>query len=151
MWYCKHLLAAARNREIVVYTSTLTIAECTHARSPGGERIITKDVKDTIEGYFFSNRFGVTPVQPNVFVTDVIRDMAWNDGLFLKGFDSLHVASSLTMRCVEFLTRDRLTEEEKTILIDKHALRVCSPDETKLLPDNYRAIGLFDEYEETPD
>ena len=151
VWHCKQLLKAAKNREMTVYTSMLTIAECTHARASDGEKIITKKVRDAIEGYFFSAQSGVTPVQPSVFVLDIIKDMAWNDSLFLKGFDSLHVASALIMECEEFLTRDKLTEKERTILMVKHKLNVCYPRATKLLPDKYRATELFNGEKETPD
>lgn len=145
IWFTNRLLLASRNKDVQVYTSLLTLAECTHIRDEHGIRIVTDDVKDHIEA-LLSPESGVIPIEPSIFVIDKARELAWQHRIFLKGVDALHVASAVLTGCQEFLTGDKyIKAEERKVLAEKLSLRLCSPRETTLLPDHYRQDALFND------
>ena len=143
VWYCNKLLEASQKADAKVFTSFMTFAECTHAKDENDQKIITEDVRKAIDGFFFSVRAGVTPVQPSIFVLERIRSLTWDDGIFLKGFDALHVGSALVAECSEFITTDdRISDDAKAVLLDKHHLTVCSAPQTVALPPHYLQQNL---------
>jgi predicted nucleic acid-binding protein len=101
VWFLKRLLEAARDKEIEIYTSTLTIAECTH----GGDGEISDRIKSTFSLLLTSGQY-VRLVQPTPFIATDARDLRWKYVISLKGADSIHVASAIDRKCEELLTSD---------------------------------------------
>jgi predicted nucleic acid-binding protein len=142
VWFMKRLLEANRDKEVEIFTSTLTLAECSHA----GDEDISAAVKAAFSNFLLSGQY-VRLVQTTPFIGEEARDLRWRHGIRLKGADAIHVASALDRKCVEFLTTNgrlaRLTTHQ-TVLA-KLGLNVRSGRETQCLPDKYRQLALDDE------
>jgi hypothetical protein len=85
VWFLKRLLEANRDGEVEIYTSTLTIAECSH----GGDGDISPTVKSELNRLLMSGQY-VRLVQMTPFIAVDARDLRWNHGIALKGADSIH-------------------------------------------------------------
>ena len=136
--YCKLLLEAAKNEDIEIYTSMLTVAECTHAGQD-----VSDDVKNLFRGILTSGQY-VVLVQPDIFVAEKARDLRWNHDIRLSGVDGIHVASALDMGCSEFLTNDRLIKKDDKAKIEALGLKIILPKDTKELPEKYRQRDITD-------
>ena len=79
VWYCGNLLRAARDKEILLYTSLLAINECLFLKSRSGKDILTDEVKRLFVGLLTSGRSGVISIQPTLFILERARDLlgAW--------------------------------------------------------------------------
>jgi hypothetical protein len=141
VWTLKKLLEAHRDREVRVFTSTLTIAECTHA----GETVLSDKVKSEFTRLLMSGQY-IQLVQVTPFIATDARDLRWNHGVSLGGADGIHVASALVMKCEEFLSCDaKLTRVEAQgdklralgLIPKRGAATLC-------LPEKYRQLGLGD-------
>lgn len=98
VWYLKRLLEAHRDGEVALFTSTMTIAECSHV----GEERPSEKVKSEFTRLLTSGQY-VRLVQATPFVAQDARDLRWSHGIALRGMDTVHVASALQMKCEEFL------------------------------------------------
>lgn len=140
VWFLKQLFQAGRDGEVELFTSSLTIAECTHA----GDGDVSEPVKSQFARLLTSGQY-VRLVQPTPFVATAARDLRWVHGLAFRGADALHLASALAMGCEEFLSSNgrlnRLTSEAKITQLD---IAVRQGRETNCLPDKYRQLGLED-------
>jgi len=138
VWYMKQLLQAARDGEIMVFTSTLAIAECTTA-----DGNVTDQVKDTFTRLLVSGQY-VVLVQPTPFIMSDARDLRWAHKLALRGADSVHIASALDRKCNEFVTTDGQTKKFKAKqALQSMGLNLICGHETKCLPHKYLQ-GSFD-------
>lgn len=141
VWHLNKLLEASRDKEIEVYTSTLTIAECSHA----GDNPISQIVKDAFSSILMSGQY-VRLVQTTPFIAESARDMRWVHNIAIKGADSVHVASALDRKCEELLTTNgrlsRLSAHQKNF--EKLGLKIVAGRQTLCLPDKYRQLGLAD-------
>lgn len=139
VWHLKRLLEAQRDREIEIYTSTLTIAECSH----GGDGDISATVKSEFTRLLMSGQY-VKLVQLTPFIAVDARDLRWTHGMAIRGADGIHVASALAMKCEEFLSSDaRLARLGKVgTTLSKLGLHVRSGRDTKCLPEKYRQLTL---------
>ena len=135
LWFLKELLNAASDEEIEVLTSTLTIAECSHAKGD-----ISDDVKSLFKRFLTSGRY-VFLVQDSVLVAEKARNLRWVHSLVFGGADSVHIASAMELKCDEFLTWDNKPLASATALNDL-ALPVRFPRDTQCLPDRYRQQQL---------
>lgn len=142
VWFLKRLLEAHRDREVEIYTSTLTIAECCHA----GDGDISEPVKNAFSQILTSGQY-VRLVETTPFIGEDARDLRWKHGLALKGADAIHVASALDRKCEELLTSDsrlsRLSLHETSLA--KLGLKIKPGRETLCLPEKYRQLRLADE------
>lgn len=66
VWHLKRLLEAHRDKELEIYTSTLTIAECSH----GGDGDISPTVKSEFTRLLMSGQY-VRLVQLTPFIADL--------------------------------------------------------------------------------
>jgi len=139
VWYLKRLLEAHRDGEIEIYTSTLTIAECSH----GGDGDISNEVRLSFNKMLLSGQY-VRLVQVTPFVAQDARDLRWTHGIALKGADSIHVASALDRKCEEFLSSNgRLARiGAQGGLLGRFGLYVKSGRDTACLPARYRQLDL---------
>jgi predicted nucleic acid-binding protein len=135
VWLCKQALAAARDGKIQVYTSMLSVAECTTIApdlpSPPAE---TKRFLDML---LLSGKSGITIVQMRQIIAVRARDLRWAAEVNLKGADAIHVATALEMKCDEFWTRDGRIWKNR-VEIGQLGLKVVKPTETSALPESYR-------------
>ncbi len=135
-WYIGQLLQASADRDIEIYTSTLTVAECTHAEG---------DISDEVQDWFIrllTSGKHVILVEPDIFVAELARDLRWRHNIRLGGADGLHVASGIDRACVEFLTLEG-EKKNNAILrnkgeIVKLGMTPRHPSDTTCLSEEYR-------------
>jgi hypothetical protein len=141
VWFLKRLLEANRDKEIEIYTSTLTIAECSH----GGDGDIGPTVKSEFNRLLMSGQY-VRLVQMTPFIAQDARDLRWNHGIALRGADSIHVSSALAMKCEEFLsTNGRLVRVgQHGATLAKLGLQVRNGRDTQCLPEKYKQLVFND-------
>lgn len=142
VWHLKRLLEANRDGQVALFTSTLSIAECTH----GGDGDIGPEVKSIFNRLLLSGQY-VRLVQITPFIAQDARDLRWTHGISLKGADSIHVASALEMKCEEFLSADgklmRIGAEGGRL--SRFGLYVKPGRDTACLPARYRQLDFHDE------
>ena len=139
VWYCDKLLEAARAAQVTIFTSFITIAECTGIQD--GNVTPSDEVKRFYMSLLSSGKSGVTLVQPTLGIMERARLLRWNSGITLGGIDAIHVASAIQMKCEEILTTDRkfFTNADK---LQELAVRVCQASDTKCLPASYNQYEL---------
>lgn len=146
IFFCRKLIDAARSKEAIVLTSSLTVTECTHVKDkskPVSNQIIkTDEVKRLFQGMVLSGKSGVLPAQPTPLIVEKARDLVWEHGTTLKAMDALHVATALQHECSHFITTDNFGEDNIKI-INSLGLAVCSADKiSHLLPDHHKQLDL---------
>jgi hypothetical protein len=137
MWYLQNLLRASGNGEIIILTSTITIAECTHADGNCDDAVRENFTKLLSSGQY------VRLIQPTVFVCEKARDLRWKHGITLPGADAIHVASALESNCIEFLGIDKRKKNDQE-KIEKLGIKLISPAKTSVLPDHYRQGNMLE-------
>ena len=137
IWFLKQLLNAALDGEIEILTSTLSIAECQHAKGD-----ISDDVKSLFKKFLTSGQY-VLLVQDSILVAEKARNLRWVHGLSFSGADSIHLASAMELKCEEFLTWDNQPHARATEL-NELALPIRFPHDTQCLPGSYRQPPLID-------
>jgi hypothetical protein len=137
VWYLKQLTQACRDGEIDVFTSVLTIAECTHA---GGD--VSKAAKDAFHSLLMSGQYAKL-VQPTPFIAVDARDLRWRYGISVRGADAIHIASALDRKCEEFITTDDQAKKlAAKATLATLGLRVIHASETQCLPTKYFQLRL---------
>ena len=144
VWHLTQLLKAAHDEEIEVFTSTVSIAECQHAKGT-----ISDDIKSLFRRLLTSGRY-IFLIQDTVLVAEKARNLCWVHGLHFSGVDSIHIASAMELRCDEFLTFDGLLRNNNKELEDL-ALPTRLPRQTQCLPGDYRQQPLIPMQTETLD
>ncbi len=140
-WHVKKLMEAHRDGEVLLFTSTLTIAECRHA----GESPPSDAVKSQFARVLTSGQY-VRLVQMTPFIAQDARDLSWTHSINLAGADSVHVASAIEMKCEELLTSNgrmgRVGKHADTLL--RLGLVCRQGRDTQCLPQKYRQQDAFD-------
>jgi len=137
-WFTDRLIQAAKLQKIELFTSTLTIAECTHVQDQKKD----KAAQPFFLGVLASGKSGFALVQPSVTIAEQARNLRWIHGLALKGADAIHVASALAMKCDEFITTDGKGLLKRAEALAKLNLSVCRPSGSKLLPPEFLQENL---------
>ena len=138
VWMIQQILRAARAKDLEVFTSTISIAECSHI----GEKPPEGRVKQLFESVLLSGQC-LKLVESDVFVCADARDLIWDHGISLKGADAIHVASACSANCEELLTTDKDILKHVARIKAAVNLKVLHPAETQLLPDDYRQGQLL--------
>ena len=138
VWFLWKLLEAHKERDVVLFTSMLSVAECTHA-----DGNMSDSVKSLFSRVLLSGHH-VTLIQPTPFIATDARNLRWIHNVMLGGADYLHVASALDRKCIEFLTTDEKISKAAPRLKSLN-LTVCEPCKTNLLPDKYKQGNLLDD------
>ena len=139
VWFLKQLTQACRDGEIEVFTSVLTIAECTHAGDD-----VSQKAKNHFNSLLASGQY-VRLVQPTPFIAMNARDLRWLHNVNMGGADGLHVASAKDRKCEEFITTDTRPKKlaAKTTLAAL-GLRMIRASETQCLPAQYLQSDFLD-------
>lgn len=140
VWYLKRLCDAARDGEIEIITSTLTIAECLH----DGNGHIGDKAKDLFEKFITSNRVALT-ISADYSVCVEARDLFWKHGILLAGADAIHLASAIVMNCKEFITTDEHFKKQKfkraiAPIQKTKGIKIIRASETTILPTKYLQV-----------
>lgn len=136
VWHIHQLLKAAQSNEIMVFSSILSVAECSHAEGSCDDK-----VKDLFNSILTSGRV-VTLSQCTIFTAEKARNLLWKSHIKLRGADAIHVASALESRCEEFITSDRKGMLKQAEKIAKLGLQVVPAQDTTHLPRSYRQTAL---------
>ncbi|MEI6149140.1 MAG: PIN domain-containing protein [bacterium] len=132
VFFVEQALEAARAGDVEVFTSTLTIAECTHVNDP----LKLEAAKPFFMGLLGSGKMGIRLIQTTSSVVERARDLRWFSGVALGGADSVHVASALHLRCDELWTGDGKMLAQADVLLPL-GLRVCKPSLSSCIPEKY--------------
>jgi predicted nucleic acid-binding protein len=136
LWVFEKMLQAAEEGELALFTSSVSIAECTHVDGDCDEA--TQDFFRS----FLSAGTLIKLVQDSVFVAEKARDLRWQHDIKLSGMDAIHVASALDAACKEMITFDCGIQDRK-LSIESSKIRalgvaVILPSDSTLLPKKYR-------------
>ena len=139
-WYLQQLIRAAQAEQVDLYTSTLSIAECTHV----ADQKKSEEAKPFFMGLLTSGKSGITLIQPTLNIVERARDLRWIHGVNLQGADAIHVSSANYFKCDELITHDgKIRNNENVSILMKLGIRVCSGSETECLPTDFRQGQLF--------
>lgn len=148
VFYCRKFLEAARGNDAIVFTSSLSVAECVYVKDlskPQEEQtVLTEEVKRLFRGMLLSGsgRSGVIPVQPTPLIVEGARDLRWVHEITLKPMDALHASTALEMKCTHLVTTDKHFDNVK-VELQGMGIIVCTADSlAHLLPDRYRQLPL---------
>lgn len=137
VWYLKQITQACRDNELDVFTSIISIAECTHVDGD-----MSPSVKAQFESLLMSGQY-VRLVQPTPFIATDARDLRWKHSIALRGADAIHVASALDRKCEEFVTTDGQAKKMAAkATLATMGLRVIRASDTKCLPSKYLQFKL---------
>ena len=137
-WHTRQIIRACQAGKIEIFTSGLTVAECTHVSDPAQ----LERAKPFFYNLLTSGKSGLTLVIPTLRIMEVARNLRWIHGIGLGGADAIHVATAMQFSCDELITSDSKLHKSVEILANL-GLRVCNPSGTKHLPDDFRAPELF--------
>jgi len=145
VWYCRQILRAARDKKVRVFTSFLSIAECTSINCPQDHKAPASpsdDIKRFYDMLLISGKSGIELVPMTLAISIRARNLRWVSDINLKGADTIHVASALQMQCTEIWTRDGRIWKNREKL-KQLGINVLKPYETDVLPAEYRTIDLI--------
>ena len=143
LWYLQKLLTAAKNGDIEVITSYLTLAECTHAKSVNPDEQF-EDVKRLFRSILSSGKV-VKLAQLTKGTAELARDLRWEHDINVRGADAIHLATAITTRCKEFLSFDSNKSKSPAKFAPQLlalGIKVIEPATTQLLPGEYRQNDL---------
>jgi predicted nucleic acid-binding protein len=149
IWFVRQILQAAEDGHVEVYTSSITLSECSHLKDnsdPNHHKIVMDQKAQEFFKNLLSSGTLVRLVQDSIFVAEAARDLMWKHNVVLKGMDAIHVASALDAGCKEFLTWDTDMSNEKTaqkiMALRGIGMSVILPSNSALLPPQYRQPPL---------
>ena len=147
VFYLRQFLELARAKGAVVYTSTLTVAECQFALDESDKnnfkKILTDEVKRLIDGLLLSGKSGVLPAQATPNIVRASRDLRWVHSANFKPLDALHIATALKLGCSHFITTDAKLDAKSKLIVNSLGLAFCTADSLKeSLPSEYRQLTI---------
>lgn len=139
VWFLAKLLEAARAGKLTIFTSMITMAECTHVGD--GTSIPSDETKRFYMGLLASGKGGVQLIQPTLTIAENARNLRWVSGIPLGGMDSIHLASAIHMKCEELITTDGKLLKNNAKIADLK-VRVIEAADTRCLPSEYNQFSL---------
>lgn len=134
--FTQQLIEAAKAGKVELYTSTLTIAECTHVKDPAKERAAKPFFRALLEsGRVFRL------VQVTSSIAEQARDLRWDEEIQLSGADGIHLATARAMRCHELLSHDGKMLGYAPV-VAPFGLRVIRPSETRAITGIQPSLAL---------
>jgi predicted nucleic acid-binding protein len=139
--YARHNLdgSVARNSDVEVYTSMITVSECTHIEP--GKPQPAKKVQEFFDQLLMSGKSGVLLVQLTARINDISKDLRWKDKLSLRGMDAIHLATAIDKCCCEMITTDG---KLKNCPAHHRGIKIIQASDTKELPSKYDNWELED-------
>jgi predicted nucleic acid-binding protein len=134
VWFLKRMLEAARKGDLLIFTSCLSITECTQIEP--GVPSPPQEVQDFFNMLLCSGRSGITLVQLLQAIQVRARNLKWTEKINLKPLDSVHIATAQHMDCAEFITTDGGIYKNRDKLVQSK-MAIIQASETKLLPQKY--------------
>lgn len=147
VFYLRKLLQYAKTGGVEVFTSTLSVAECTHVidtTQPTQPKIYTDEIKRLIDGMLLSTKSGVMPVQPTPNIIKAARDLLWVHGVSHKAMDAIHIATAMHQKCDYLVTTDEPLKSKMLPLAATISLRFCNADSLKYLMPSDATQGDLD-------
>jgi predicted nucleic acid-binding protein len=142
LWHLQKLMEAAKNGELEIYTSTLSVAECVHICGQDEPKLeVPEDVKMLFKKMLTSGQV-VRLVQDTILVTEQARNLLWEHQLYFRGADAIHVASALEAKCSELITTDGPMLKWSDAMAAR-GLRIIPAHKTELLPAHYRQASML--------
>jgi predicted nucleic acid-binding protein len=149
IWFFEQILRASDDEVLEVYTSSISLSECTHIKDisdPNNHKVVfDKEVQEFFRNLLCSGNL-IKLVQDSVFVAEAGRDLLWKHDLRLSGMDAIHVASAIDARCTEFLTWDKHMNDpndaQRVATFQKIGIRAILPSQSEILPSQYRQAKL---------
>ncbi|GAB4565817.1 MAG: hypothetical protein Tsb007_37510 [Rhizobacter sp.] len=146
IYFCRKILEASRAKEMAVYTSTVTMAECVKLQDtskPEGQQFIEDERVQKLFKGMLQSGVGVMPVAATPSITEAARNLRWKQSITIKPMDAIHVATALAMKCTHFVTTDDKLGPENVKRIAALGLIVCRADALSLLiPSKYLQIEI---------
>ena len=86
---------------------------------------------------------GITPIIPTSGIIQLARQLFW-DGISLKPFDLLHIASAIEIGCDEFITTDvnSIERDGNIIKIQNRGVKVIQVTDSQYLSPEVAQIKL---------
>jgi predicted nucleic acid-binding protein len=141
----ERVMRAAREGEIDLHTSIITLAEVVHL----GQTPPPADLKPYVERLLLSGRDGIIATAPTPQIILLARDLAVEENILGGVADRIHVATSMTVGATEFLTVDaRLSKRMANSNL--RGLRVILPSQTSLLPGRFLQHDIFNQPQSRP-
>jgi predicted nucleic acid-binding protein len=135
----QRIMRAARDGDIELHTSILTVAEVVHL----GQRPPPADFKPSVERLLLSGRDGIRATAPTPQIILLARDLAVEENIGGGVADRIHVATAMTIGVEELITLDdRLSKRMANSNL--RGLRVILPSKSCLLPEKYKTDDLFE-------
>lgn len=136
------LLNAAKNGDIEIFTSLLTVAECRRDEN-------LKPPKENVKQYIRELLLSETVIQIIEVTQSIVesaRDLDWQHGIFFGGADAVHVATAIKMQCKELLATDEpMLKRSDKLLQANLGVKLIKPSATNFLPNKYKQKTLFDD------
>jgi predicted nucleic acid-binding protein len=107
MEYVSKILNSARGSQIQLYTSSVTKMECYHI---GDKSCVAEEVKNIFKSIFNSGVV-IREIPVSGFVTELVRDMRWENFPLPNSMDTIHIASAIFAHCDEIITFDGFRRE----------------------------------------
>lgn len=136
LWTFEQMLQAAEDGELELYTSSISIAECTHVDGSADEST------QQFFRRFLSAGSLIKLAQDSIFVAEKARDLRWDHDVRLSGMDAIHAATALDAGCKEMISWDggiagtKLAEAVPKL--KALGLWVIAPSDSTQLPRKYR-------------
>ena len=147
VWYYREMIKAAKQGEIEIITSYLTVVECTHVKDSKDKKILTEEVKRLFNSIILSGKEGIQAIFPTHRIIELSRSLNWDHGVTCKAFDCIHIATALDKKCVEFITTDENSIDKGGNIqkIKKLGMKIIQPHHTSVLSAKHHQKDLFDE------
>ena len=142
VWCLRKLLEAARLGEVKLFTSSLSVTECTTVEK--GKQP-NKAAQQFYQMLLRSGKSGIKLIQPTMTIMDETRDMKWrgDESFSLKSADSIHLATAIHCKCSELLTTDK--DFARLHYKESARINVIPARQTELLPPKFRQQELMNE------
>jgi len=138
--YCvqcyKSLLRSAQSENIVVFTSFLSIVECTHIKNIQSKKVLTDEVKRLFDSIMLSGMGGVTLIMPSSKIIERARQLNWDYNITCKPYDQIHIASAIESNCSEFITTDikSIDRDGNIERLKAFNIKIISVEKSQYLP-----------------
>ncbi len=146
----KHTIKDKDNKErtthiVNIFTSMLTIAECTHANESTHQE--KEETRRLFKSILESGKV-VKLISPTLGIIANARDLRWEHEINIHGaMDSIHVASAINHKCSELITLDKKmlssSGDDNEKIYNMFGLKIVAPSEIGLL--NITSHDIFPE------